>query len=67
MYYPEQKKNPGKNCGDRQRINRKSDRLIQKLSSLPAIECDYILNRIDVHFFPEKYGINTSTLLSRLI
>jgi len=36
----------GKDCWDRQRIKRKGDRLIQKLSSLPAAERNYILDRI---------------------
>lgn len=36
----------GKDCWDRQRIKRKGDRLIQKLSALPAMERNYILNRI---------------------
>lgn len=36
----------GKNCWDRQRIKRKGDRLIHKLSSLGAMERNYILDRI---------------------
>jgi site-specific DNA-adenine methylase len=36
----------GKDCWDRQRIKRKGDRLIQKLSTLPAAERNYIISRI---------------------
>ena len=42
----------GKNCWDRQRIKRKGDRLIQKLSSLPAVERNCILSRI-LQSFPQ--------------
>lgn len=40
----------GKDCWDRQRIKRKGDRLIQKLSSLPAAERNCIINRITNEF-----------------
>ncbi|MBA7701401.1 hypothetical protein ES703_110137 [subsurface metagenome] len=40
----------GKDCWDRQRIKRKGDRTIQKLLSLPAIERNYILDRIRKQF-----------------
>lgn len=40
----------GANCWDRQRIKRKGDRLVQKLSSLPAVERNYILDRIRERF-----------------
>ncbi len=36
----------GKDCWDRQRIKRKGDRLIQKLSTLPAAERNCIISRI---------------------
>lgn len=36
----------GFDCWDRQRIKRKGDRLIKKILSLPAVEKNYILNRI---------------------
>jgi len=36
----------GKDCWDRQRIKRKGDRLVQKLSTLPAMERNYIISRI---------------------
>ena len=40
----------GRNCWDRQRIKRKGDRLVHKLTSLPAVERNYILDRIREHF-----------------
>lgn len=40
----------GKDCWDRQRIKRKGDRLIHKLLSLPAVERNYILDRIRERF-----------------
>jgi len=36
----------GTDCWDRQRIKRKGDRLVQKLSTLPAAERNYIISRI---------------------
>lgn len=36
----------GTDCWDRQRIKRKGDRLVQKLSSLPAVERNYIIDRL---------------------
>ena len=42
----------GKDCWDRQRIKRKGDRLVQKLSSLPAAERNYIISKI-LQSFPE--------------
>lgn len=40
----------GKDCWDRQRIKRKGDRLVRKLSSLPDLERNYILDRIRERF-----------------
>lgn len=40
----------GNNCWDRQRIKRKADRLIKKLSALPAAERNYILNKLKQSF-----------------
>lgn len=37
----------GNNCWDRQRLKRKADRLLKKLSSLPTSEMNYILNKLD--------------------
>jgi hypothetical protein len=37
----------GKDCWDRQRIKRKCERLIKKLSALPVLEKKYILDRIN--------------------
>jgi len=36
----------GSDCWDRQRIKRKGDRIVKKLSNLPVLERNYILNRI---------------------
>ena len=40
----------GKDCWDRQRIKRKGDRLLQKLSSLPAVERNCLIDRINNEF-----------------
>lgn len=37
----------GNNCWDRQRLKRKADRLLKKLSSLPTSEMNYILNKLE--------------------
>lgn len=40
----------GDDCWDRQRIKRKSDRLINKISKLPELEKNYILERLKNKF-----------------
>jgi len=42
----------GENCWDRQRIKRKGDRTVQKLASLPAVERNYIIDKI-LQSFPK--------------
>jgi site-specific DNA-adenine methylase len=48
----------GTDCWDRERINRKGKRLINKLSQLPVLERNYILKTINKHFYYEKIQSN---------
>lgn len=43
----------GTNCWDRQRIKRKGDRLVSKLMSVPAVERNYLLDRIKKSFIED--------------
>lgn len=40
----------GEDCTDRQRIKRKSERLIEKLKELPVPERNKLLNDLNFHF-----------------
>ena len=50
----------GKDCWDRQRIKRKGDRLIKKLMSLPAVERNYIIDRI-TQAYAEEHTTSSKT------
>ena len=42
----------GTDCWDRQRIKRKGDRIVNKLSNLPVLERNYIIDRINNSQYP---------------